>query len=274
MFSRQLTDIAQAGSPSPLGPPRSGPFLLPPPTVCDQPTHHLPEADPEEEVQIFDMAADSEPEEAGDPPAEESQGTGPQASGSHPEDQDEQVSVSHLSKVDQFILRKRKKILDELLEGEITESTSRRIRILTYQIQTAEGGPPTAATAEPQQQQRQEVCSDSPELTSDLTAGHILNINSTTDHTLIWCSRCGSLSTGKRLVHLRQQCEGRVRNNYSRDRLRYMDRDLHPYTRQPLLGTTRRVKAADLVNRHGGNRVKFSRMYSSCSSNCIDCESG
>ena len=66
-----------------------------------------------------------------------------------PPPQSEGGNLEHLSKVDQFILVNGKKILDELLEGELTEATRRRIMVLTYQIQVAEEGPPTAVASNP-----------------------------------------------------------------------------------------------------------------------------
>ena len=65
---------------------------------------------------------------------------------------------------------------------------------------------------------------------------------------IIWCDKCGVLTMGKRIQHLKDRCRGYPKSGYAgirRDRLR---NKTHPYTGVPLHGDISRVRIGSLRN--------------------------
>ena len=76
-----------------------------------------------------------------------------------------------------------------------------------------------------------------------MTAHHSLHKNGN----LVWCGRCGVLSQGRKVQHLRNKCDGKPSSGYTQKRLLRMNGGLHLYTAALLEGVTRKIRVHDLL---------------------------
>ena len=82
-----------------------------------------------------------------------------------------------------------------------------------------------------------------PEVPRSLTARHALNVR----HHYVWCSTCGSYTTGVRIRKLKGDCDGEPSSGHVATRRDRLERGLDPRTRAPLPGETRKLCVTDLV---------------------------
>ena len=148
--------------------------------------------------------------------------------------------------MDLFRQKVRKREL-MLLHGEDPE-TVERARVLRYEIDLFDSGIAPASSVQPAAAISIPSGSEDPIITSSMALGHSLQHNDS----IIWCSKCGGLTTGKRLVLLKKRCDGEPSSGYTATRLRKLESGLHPYCfATPLDGVTRPVRVSDLTKATG-----------------------
>ena len=165
------------------------------------------------------------------------------------------------SKMEQFRIRILKRELSLL--DTYSKSGAERARILQYEIDVAENGAIRDSQANRGgygiQQEPDETCSvalgiDS-EVSTAMAAGHALHISGN----IMWCTRCGGLTAGKKPWKLKQDCVSAPMSNYTRCRLRKLESVSHPYSQSPMEGMTRKVRIADLSYRDNDRGGPFKR---------------
>ena len=169
------------------------------------------------------------------------------------------------SKLEQFrnrILKRELSLLDVC-----SKSGADRARILQYEIDIAEHGAirdwsVSRGGSQDQSEPRETnsaMLGVGVEVSRAMAAGHVLHVNGN----IIWCTKCGGLTTGGNLRKLKVECGSSPMSNYTKYRLRRLERGPHPYQAAPMEGVTRKVRIADLSYRYEADRGgPFVEMYS------------
>ena len=153
-----------------------------------------------------------------------------------------------------------------------TKSGADRARILQYEIDIAEQGAIRDCVAsrggsqDPSEplETNSAVLGPGVEVSRAMAAGHVLHVNGN----IIWCTKCGGLTTGGNLRKLKVECGSGPMSNYAKCRLRRLERGSHPYQGTPMEGVTRKVCIADLSYRddadRGGQSVEMYSWQGAC----------
>ena len=146
-----------------------------------------------------------------------------------------------------------------LLHGD-DPGTMERARVLNYEIDLFDSGIVPSSRQETVAVEGMPSGSDDPIITSSMAWGHVLQYNDS----VIWCSKCGGITTGKRLSLLRKRCDGTPSSGYSATRLQKMESGFHPYCfATPLDGVTRPVRVSDLAKVSGRRPGDLTQFFNS-----------